>query len=82
MTSICPNEESLCDILLDICYTGKMSKTIVWDVCGTQIIKNMLEKHDNTLTYPEKSENADFCCCGTQFSNKTIRIGGEIIDEI
>ncbi len=82
MTSICPNEESLCDILLDICYTGKMSKTIVWDVCGTQIIKNMLEKHDNTLTYPEKSENADFCCCGTKFSNKTIRIGGEIIDEI
>lgn len=82
MTSICPNEESLCDILLDICYTGKMSKTIVWDVCGTQIIKNMLEKHDNTLTYPEKSENADFYCCGTKFSNKTIRIGGEIIDEI
>lgn len=82
MTSICPNEESLCDILLDICYTGKMSKTIVWDVCGTQIIKNMLEKHDNILTYPEKSENADFCCCGTKFSNKTIRIGGEIIDEI
>lgn len=82
MTSICPNEESLCDILLDICYTGKMSKTIVWDVCGTQIIKNMLEKHDNTLIYPEKSENADFCCCGTKFSNKTIRIGGEIIDEI
>lgn len=82
MTSICPNEESLCDILLDICYTGKMSKTIVWDVCGTQIIKNMLEKYDNTLTYPEKSENADFCCCGTKFSNKTIRIGGEIIDEI
>lgn len=82
MTSICPNEESLCDILLDICYTGKMSKTIVWDVCGTQIIKNMLEKHDNTLTYPEKSEKADFCCCGTKFSNKTIRIGGEIIDEI
>lgn len=82
MTSICPNEESLCNILLDICYTGKMSKTIVWDVCGTQIIKNMLEKHDNTLIYPEKSENADFCCCGTKFSNKTIRIGGEIIDEI
>lgn len=82
MTFICPNEESLCDVLLDICYTGKMSKTIVWDVCGAQIIKNMLEKHDNTLTYPEKSENADFCCCGTKFSNKTIRIGGEIIDEI
>lgn len=82
MASICPNEKSLCDILLDICYTGKISKTVVWDVCGTQIIKNMLEKHDNILTYPEKSENADFCCCGTKFVNKTIRIGGESIDEI
>lgn len=74
MSIICSNEEALCDILLDICYTGKMSKSIVWDVCGDQIIKNMLEKHNYMLTYPEKCQDADFCCCGTRFSNKTVKL--------
>jgi len=82
IVSICPNEEELCDILLDICYGGKMSKSIVWDICGDQIIRNMLEKHNYMLTYPEKSNDADFCCCGIRFSNKTIKIGGENADEI
>lgn len=82
VTSVCPNAESLCDILLDICYSGKMSKSIVWDICGGQIIKNMLEKHDYTLTYPEKCGEADFWCCGTKFSNKTIKVGGDSIDEV
>lgn len=82
VTSVCPNAESLCDMLLDICYSGKMSKSIVWDVCGGQIIQNMLEKHDYILTYPEKCGEADFWCCGTKFSNKTIKVGGDSIDEV
>lgn len=82
ITSICPNQETLCDILLDICYTGKMSKSVVWDVCGNQIIENMLKKHDNVLTYPEKCLEAEFSCCGTKFFSKTIKIGGEKADEV
>lgn len=82
ITSICSNQETLCDILLDICYTGKMSKSVVWDVCGNQIIENMLKKHDNVLTYPEKCLEAEFSCCGTKFFSKTIKIGGEKADEV
>ena len=82
ITSICPNQETLCDILLDICYTGKMSKSVVWDVCGDQIIENMLKKHDNVLTYPEKCLEAEFSCCGTKFFSKTIKVGGEKADEV
>lgn len=82
ISSICPNQESLCDILLDICYTGKMSKSIVWDVCGDQIIENMLKKHDNMLTYPEKCSEAEFSCCGAKFVSKTIKIGGEKANEV
>lgn len=82
ITSICPNQETLCDILLDICYTGKMSKSVVWDVCGNQIIENMLKKHDNVLTYPEKCLEAEFSCCGTKFFSKTIKVGGEKADEV
>lgn len=82
ITSICPNQETLCDILLDICYTGKMSKSVVWDVCGNQIIENMLKKHGNVLTYPEKCLEAEFSCCGTKFFSKTIKVGGEKADEV
>ena len=82
ISSICPNQESLCDILLDICYTGKMSKSIVWDVCGDQIIENMLKKHDNMLTYPEKCSESEFSCCGAKFVSKTIKIGGEKANEV
>ena len=82
ITSICPNQESLCDILLDICYSTKISKSIVWDICGDQIIENMLKKHDNMLTYPERCLETGFYCCGTKFINKTIKIGGENSNEI
>lgn len=76
LSVICPNMEFLCDILLDICYSGKMSKSIVWDICGDQIIKNMLKKHNNILTYPEKCQVEGFLCGGVRFINKTIEIGG------
>ena len=82
ISSICSNKESLCDILLDICYTGKMSKSIVWDVCGDQIIENMLKRHNHILTYPEKCSEAEFSCCGTKFISKTIKIGGENANEV
>ena len=82
VTTVCPNSESLCDILLDICYEDKLSKSIVWDICGDQIIQNMLAKYNYTLTYPEKSLDADFWCGGVKFSNKTIRIGGENVYEV
>ena len=30
---ICPNEDELCNIVLDICYTTNNSKQFAWDVC-------------------------------------------------
>lgn len=75
----CTNEKVLCEILLDLCYGGKMSKSIVWDVCGNVIISNMLEKNNMLLTYPIKS-NSGFLCCGSKFVNRTIRIGVDLDD--
>ena len=82
ISSVCSNSESLCNILLDMCYGEKMSKSIVWDICGDQIIENMLSKHNNMITYPEKCQDGDFWCGGTRFSNKTIKVGGECDDEV
>ena len=38
---------------------------------------NLLEKNNFVLTYPEKSSNGDFDCCGYSFINKTIKIGDD-----
>ena len=61
LLGICSNEEELCNILIDICYKDvKNSKHFVWSVCGEQIIRNLLSKNNNTVTYPVMVENEDY----------------------
>lgn len=38
---ICPNEEILCNIVVDICYNTNTTKQFAWDVCRKQLIKNL-----------------------------------------
>lgn len=38
----------------------KNSKHFVWSVCGEQIIRNLLSKNNNTVTYPVMVENEDY----------------------
>lgn len=67
----CPNEEVLCDILIDLCYSNtkkdKYSKEILWAACGNVIIDRLLKSHNYKMRYPVKSDNPDFICCGTGF---------------
>ena len=74
---ICSNNKELCDILLDLCYIEGLNKNIVWNICSNTIVDNLLEKNNFLLTYPEKSSNGDFDCCGYSFINKTIKIGDD-----
>lgn len=78
----CPNEEVLCDILIDLCYKktekNKYSKDILWSACGNVIIDRLLKSHDYKMRYPVKSNNPDFICCGTGFEmQEIIRKDGE-----
>lgn len=41
------DEESLCNVLLDLTYGSGHPNPIVWDICGKQIIKNLLAKSNN-----------------------------------
>lgn len=72
----CPNEEVLCDILIDLCYNktekNKYSQDILWSACGNVIIDRLLKSHDYKMRYPVKSNNPDFICCGTGFEMQEI----------
>nr|DAW45474.1 MAG TPA: RNA-dependent RNA polymerase [Caudoviricetes sp.] len=76
MHTQCPNEETLCDILIDLCYGGlckeKYSKEILWYACGNVIVDRLLKSNNYKMRYPVKSDNPDFICCGTGFEMKEI----------
>lgn len=72
----CPNEEVLCDILIDLCYNStkkdKYSKDILWAACGNVIVDRLLKSHNYKMRYPKKSDNPEFICCGTGFEMQEI----------
>ena len=65
---VCPNEDELCDIVLDICYVKEKSKQFAWDICGNTILKNLLKHNNNKIHYPQLvREGGEFTYCGKQF---------------
>lgn len=77
-TSICPDPDKLCNIVLDMCYTNKNSKNFAWDVCGEQIIQNLLKRRNYTYQYPEQCDDGEFEFGGERFTMKTISLLPEI----
>lgn len=49
---ICPNEDSLCDIVLDICYQRESSKQFAWEIAGDTIIRNLLKRNGWKMRIP------------------------------
>lgn len=75
--AICPNQQELCDILIDICYSGRTDKEIVWTVCGETIIQNLLKKNNYNMYYPSKADqDGEFECCGYQFTMTKLKVLG------
>ena len=61
------SDELLCNILVDVCYNDKKSKSFVWDIFGEIIIKNLLSHHNNIIKYPTQSEDGDITYKGLTF---------------
>lgn len=70
----CPNKMTLCNIIIDLCYTKNSTKKMSWDMCGSEMIKNALEKHDYTLQYPTLDQCGDICFCGNRFRIESVRL--------
>lgn len=78
---ICPNEDELCNIVIDMLYHTENSKQFAWDVCGSVIIKNLLKNSNGQIQFPEQTkEDGDFQYCGINFVMRTKTVGCEIDD--
>lgn len=71
---ICPNEDSLCNIVLDLCYKRTATKKFAWDMCGNVIVKNLLRKNNYTVQFPEMCADGDIQYCGNKFKITSTRI--------
>lgn len=68
----CSNADELCDILVDLCYGGNVSKQILWKTCGDVIIQRLLQSHNYKMSYPQKNNDGDFLCQGVRYTMKEI----------
>lgn len=82
--TICNNEEDLCNIMIDICYSSvKKTKHLAWAISGNQIIKNLLAKNNMIVTYPILSDDSyDIQYKGMNFKMYSRFIDGGMVDEI
>jgi hypothetical protein len=74
----CPDEDILCNIILDMCYKNNSSKQFAWDVCGKTFIKNLLRLNDFKISYPTKSGDGDIIFNGEKFKIETCDIKVEV----
>lgn len=64
----CSNAEQLCDIILDLCYSRNGSKQFCWDICGEEIIHNLLIHNNNTIYFLTENADGNIEFCGKTFS--------------
>ena len=76
-STICPDEEALANILIDVCYTSNKNKSFAWDIAGEQIFKNVLKNNGYIIQYPVRDDDGDIEFCGRKFSIYTQTIGGD-----
>lgn len=72
---ICPSSSSLCNIILDLCYTKSSTKRFAWNMCGTEIIHNLLRKNEWNISYPTISDDGEIAYGGNRFTVMTKKIG-------
>ena len=78
-SKICPSEEELNNIVIDICYQADSSKQFTWDICGHVILHNLLNHHDGQINYPYcVDSDGDFKYFGKGFIMKKMNIKGGI----
>lgn len=71
---VCPNKEVLCNIILDICYSKNSTKKFAWDMCGKEMICNLLQNNNWVLQYPTMDVGGDIAFNGKKFRIEEIKL--------
>lgn len=71
---ICPDQDELCEIVIDLCYKKEKTKQFAWKMCGSTIIKNLITKN-GTISFPTKNEEGDIIWKSERFSVASIPVG-------
>jgi len=64
---VCSNSQQLCDLVIDICYQRVGTQQFAWDVCGGQIVENLLKRNDYMISYPVQDDCGDILYGGQRF---------------
>lgn len=78
---VCPDPSALCNIVLDMCYRKSSTKRFAWEMCGSEIIKNLLARNGNKISFPMLDDEGDIAFGGNRFSMAQIEIRQEDADE-
>ena len=68
---ICSSDVALGNILLDLCYTHDSTKKFVWDMCGSVIIHNLLERNHSIISFPVRDPFGDIQYGGERYTVKS-----------
>ncbi|WP_252225012.1 MULTISPECIES: hypothetical protein [unclassified Clostridium] len=61
------NSEDLCNAIVYTLYDTKANRQFVWDICGEQMIINLLNNNSNKYRYPVRCKNGDIEWNGLKF---------------
>lgn len=73
---ICSNEEELCNMMIDYCYSKGKSKKFVWGLLGEQIVENLLAKNENKYKVLVQAEDGDIHFKGLTFKEVEKQVKG------
>lgn len=64
----CPDKIEQTSYLVHLLYRTNVSKRFVWEICGEQIINNLLEANNYIIEYPIQTKDGEFTYAGKQYS--------------
>lgn len=73
-SQVCSDRFELCDIVLDVCYKKNSSKSFAWEMCGSEIIENLLRRNGGCMHYPVRDDSGSIVYGGERFSMREILV--------
>ena len=73
-TRECPDRFVLCNLVLDICYQKNSTKRFAWEMCGDEIIQNLLAKNGWIISYPVLDTDGNIRFGGNSFTVMNCRL--------